>query len=113
MSSSLTDPFSTPEGYHRLALANDNDHTAYIAIVTTLGLLYGLLFGAFRWFVRSTICPGVGIDDYLTGIATVRSLPILETWQLISLGTSSDSSMRCSRSLLDWLGEVPRDHFDR
>ena len=61
-----------PPGYSPpYAVVTEDDHTAWIVIAASLGLACALLFGGIRILLRSTICPGVGLDDYLIGAATV------------------------------------------
>ena len=72
MSTSDASEFIIPDGqYPPYAIITDTDHEAWIIIATTLGLAIALLFGGIRAFVRSTICPGVGLDDAFLAAATV------------------------------------------
>jgi len=64
---------STPPGQHPpFATITHNDHSAWIIISTALGLWLTLLFAAMRIFIRFTVSPGWGWDDYLQALATVR-----------------------------------------
>lgn len=70
--------FQIPTGYSPpLAIVTEDDHTAWIMVASALGLACTLLFGGIRVFVRSTICPGIGMDDIFLAGATV-SVPLLE-----------------------------------
>jgi hypothetical protein len=61
-----------PEGYHPpFAVVSPRDHTAWIVIATTLGLVNILLFAAIRFFLRLTTTQTLGRDDALIAIATV------------------------------------------
>lgn len=52
------------------AVVTAEDHMAWIAIATAIGVPWVLMFGAVRIFVRRTV--RLGPDDILVGIATVR-----------------------------------------
>lgn len=112
-----------PPGYSPpFAVVTENDHTAWIVIATSLGLACALLFGGIRILLRSTICPGVGLDDCIIGAATVSITISLEPSTALSsslthftlltmisdLGPNNNSVLRHSGSLPQWTGEDDR-----
>jgi len=61
-----------PFGYHMpYATVTDVDHTAWIIIAASLGIVYATIFGAIRALVRYTSGASVGLDDATLGAATV------------------------------------------
>ena len=62
---------AVPPGYHPpLAVATDNDHSAWIIISASLGIVYSVVFGAIRTFLRYT-SGGFGADDAILAVSTV------------------------------------------
>lgn len=62
-----------PHGYHLpFATVSTHDHTAWILIATSLGIVYSVVFGGIRVFVRYTISRRFASDDLTLAIATVR-----------------------------------------
>ena len=62
-----------PPGYHSpFAIVSANDHTAWILIAASLGIVYSFVFGGIRAFVRYTISRELAPNDITLAIATVR-----------------------------------------
>lgn len=69
---SSSDTFIIPEGWSPpLTVVTDKDHTAWILIATSLGLVCTLIFGGIRVFIRKSINPDFGLDDIFLASATV------------------------------------------
>jgi hypothetical protein len=74
--------FQVPPGqYPPFAVVTPNDHTAWILIVTALGIACFLFFGSMRALVRFSFGHGFGLDDYIlysaTALAVIQSSIVL------------------------------------
>lgn len=49
---------------------SSNDLSGYLWITTVLGIIYSILVAIVRVYIKSRF---LGVDDYLLGIATVRT----------------------------------------
>lgn len=67
--------------YPPFAVVTPNDHTAWILIVTALGIAFFVFFGCIRALVRFSFGHGFGLDDYIlysaTALAVVQSSIVL------------------------------------
>ncbi len=79
--SSQTEFHVPPGQYPPFAVVTPNDHTAWILIVTALGVACFLFFGSVRALVRFSFGHGFGLDDYIlysaTALAIIQSSIVL------------------------------------
>lgn len=68
-----------PAGYRKpYESVTPDDHTAWIVIAATIGIIYSIIFLGFRVFIRRTSGLGrLSVDDLIVVVGTVRTAPNL------------------------------------